>query len=91
MAGSRETGKGLRFEGIPRMDDDQAFVPPEWVKRLIFIQDGDSDPKDTRAKLVAGLRRAMVLRPGLKGQIVHAGAGVDLNDLVMGGAGDEQG
>jgi hypothetical protein len=86
MSGSRETGKGQRFAGIPRMADDQAFVPPDWVKRLIFIQDGDSDPKDTRAKLLAGLRRAMLLRPGLKGQIVHAGAGVDLNDLVMGEA-----
>jgi hypothetical protein len=92
MSGSRETGKGLRFAGLPRMDDAQAFVPPEWVKRLIFIQDGDSEARDTRAKLLAGLRRAMVLRPGLQGQIVHAGEGVDLNDLVMGkGTDDEQG
>ena len=51
------------------------------------MQDGDSEPRLTRAKLVAGLRRAMLLRPGLKAQIVHAGAGVDLNDVLMGADG----
>jgi hypothetical protein len=30
------------------------------------------------------LRRAMAVRPGLKGQIVQAGAGVDLNDVLLG-------
>lgn len=69
--------------GIPDMSDVSAFVPPPWVKRLIFIMDGDSDPKTTRAKLECGLRRAMANVPGLKGQIVHAGEGVDLNDLLV--------
>ena len=84
MAGQRQLGKGQRFDGIPDLGDAEAFVPPPWVQRLIYVQDGDSDPKLTRAKLVAGLRRAMLLRPGLRAQIVHAGAGVDLNDVLMG-------
>jgi hypothetical protein len=84
MAGQRQLGKGQRFDGIPDLGDAEAFVPPPWVERLIYVQDGDSDPKLTRAKLVAGLRRAMLLRPGLRAQIVHAGAGVDLNDVLMG-------
>jgi len=87
MAGQRQLGKGQRFDGIPDLGDAEAFVPPPWVERLIYVQDGDSDPKLTRAKLVAGLRRAMLLRPGLRAQIVHAGAGVDLNDVLMGADG----
>lgn len=86
MSGQRQLGKGLRFAGIPDLDDAAAFLPPPWVERLIYVQDGDSDPKDTRAKLLAGLRRAMALRPGLKAQLVHAGAGVDLNDVLLGAA-----
>jgi hypothetical protein len=87
MAGQRQLGKGQRFDGIPDLGDTEAFVPPPWVQRLIYVQDGDSDPRLTRAKLVAGLRRAMLLRPGLRAQIVHAGAGVDLNDVLMGADG----
>ena len=84
MAGRRQRGKGLQFEGLPDMSDREAFVPPPWVRRLIFIQDGDSDPRLTRAQLLAGLRRAMIARPGLRGQIVHAGEGRDLNDILQG-------
>lgn len=84
MSGQRVFGRGLRYAGIPDMTDDEAFVPPPWVRRLIFIQDGDSDPRDTRAKLLAGLRRAMLRRPGLRAQIVHADAGSDLNDVLIG-------
>lgn len=84
MGGARQLGQGLRFAGVPDMSDADAFVPPHGTERLIFIQDGDSDPKLTRAKLLAGLRRAMMLRPGLRAQIVHAGAGVDLNDVLLG-------
>ncbi len=83
MSGQRRMGKGLRFEGIPDLGDTDAFVPPAWVTRLIYVQDGDSDPQLTRAKLVAGLRRAKALRPGLRAQIVHAGAGRDLNDVLL--------
>lgn len=84
MSGQRQMGKGLKFAGIPDLEDGQAFVPPPWVTRLIYVQDGDSEARQTRAQLEAGLRRAMMLRPGLRGQIVHAGQGVDLNDVLMG-------
>jgi len=76
-------GKGMKFAGIPDIGDETAWVPPPWVQRLIFIQDGDSEAKPTRAKLLAGLRRAMHNVPGLKAQIVHPGAGIDLNDQLM--------
>lgn len=82
MSGRMLREAGNRYSGRPDMDDDRAFVPPPWVRRLIFIQDGDSHPAATRAKLLSGCRRAMALRPGLRAQIVHAGDGVDLNDLV---------
>ncbi len=84
MAGSRMLGKGLRYAGIPDLTDADAFVPPPWVKHLIFVQDGDSDPRDTTAKLCAGLRRAMVHRPGLRGQIAACPDGQDLNDVLLG-------
>lgn len=74
---------GIRAAGLPQMDDADAFVPPPWVTRLIFLQDGDSDAVETRAKLLSGLRRAAILSPGLTVQIVHAGDGVDMNDVLM--------
>lgn len=83
ISGQRMIGKGRKFAGIPDMTDDEAFVPPPWVRRLILIQDGDSDPPLTRAKLLSGARRAMLKRPGLRAQIVHAGEGRDLNDVLM--------
>lgn len=86
MAGRRKLGEGLKYAGIPDLDDEEAFVPPAQITRLIFIQDGDSDPKLTRAKLEAGLRRAMVKRPGLQGAIVFPGEGLDLNDVLRGKA-----
>ena len=89
MAGQRTLGQGQRFAGIPDMTDADAFVPPEWVRRLVFIQDGDSDPKTTAAKLTAGLRRAMALRPGLQGQIAVCPNGFDLNDVLLGLGVDE--
>lgn len=86
MAGRRESGPGLKFAGIPDLDDAEAFVPPPWVKLLVYVMDGDSDPKLTRAQLEAGLRRAMVKVPGLRGQIAVCPRGKDLNDLLMEGA-----
>lgn len=83
MAGQRVLGKGLRYAGIPDMEDRAAFVPPEGTRRLIYVQDGDSEPRLTRAQLQAGLRRAMALRPGLQGQIAPCPEGVDLNDVLM--------
>lgn len=76
-----------RWSGVPDLADREAFVPPPWVERLVFIMDGDSEPGMTRAKLEAGLRRAMAHRPGLVGQIVAAGRGVDLNDVLVGAGG----
>ncbi|WP_444452557.1 DUF7146 domain-containing protein [Rhodobacter capsulatus] len=84
MAGQRMHGKGLKYAGIPDMEDAEAFVPPEWVKRLVYLQDGDSEPRLTRAQLLAGIRRAMVLRPGLRGWIVPCPTGADLNDVLLG-------
>lgn len=84
MSGQRRSGKGLRYAGIPDLDDDEAFVPPPGVERLVYVMDGDSDPRDTRAKLEAGLRRAMALRPGLRGQIARVPNGFDLNDVLLG-------
>lgn len=82
MAGRMERVPGVKHSGRPDMTDQEAFVPPPWVETLYFIQDGDSDPETTRAKLLCGLRRAMALRPGLVGKIVSARAGQDLNDMI---------
>lgn len=82
MGGRMQHIPGRRHSGQPDMSDAEAFLPPPWVRRLVFIQDGDSDPKATRARLEAGLIRAMETRPGLRGQIVEAPEGQDLNDLV---------
>lgn len=83
MSGQRKMGKGLKYAGIPDMEDRDAFVPPPWVRRLIFIQDGDSDPRLTRAKLESGLRRAKLKIPGRTTAIIHSGEGVDSNDRLM--------
>jgi CHC2 zinc finger len=84
MGGRKARGPGLRHAGLPDMDDTLAFLPPAGVTRLIFVMDGDSDPAATRATLESGLRRAMLARPGLRGQIVRAPDGKDLNDVLMG-------
>lgn len=83
MAGRALRGPGLKWAGHPDLEDGEAFLPPPWVTRLIFIQDGDSDPKDTRHKLMCGLRRAKVRRPDLWIGIVTAPEGRDLNDVLM--------
>jgi len=82
MGGAMLRVEGRRHSGEPDLDDARAFVPPAWVRRLVFIQDGDSDPEATRARLLAGIRRAQANRPGLEGAIVHPGAGKDLNDIL---------
>lgn len=85
MAGRMARVEGQRWSGMPDMTDGEAFLPPPWIRRLIFIQDGDSNARKTRAQLESGLRRAMAQIPDLVGQIVHPGEGVDLNDLLKGG------
>lgn len=91
MAGKRILkGKGMKYAGVPDLSDDRAFLPPPWVRRLVFIKDGDSEPKSTRAKLLAGLRRARDLMPACERiQIVHADDGCDLNDMLLGEPGGE--
>ncbi|MBL3572011.1 hypothetical protein BV509_17675 [Rhodovulum sulfidophilum] len=86
MAGRRITrGKGMRYAGMPDLDDLQAWLPPAGVEHLVFIQDGDSDPRSTRAQLLSGLRRARARVPSVtRISIVHAGEGRDLNDVLMG-------
>jgi hypothetical protein len=85
MAGSRVMGKGLKFAGVPDMDDADAFLPPTWVTHLVYVMDGDSDPRTTKAQLLAGLRRAMLVRPGLRAQIAPCPVGKDLNDVLLEG------
>jgi len=84
MAGQRMLGQGRKYAGIPDMEDAEAFVPPEGVRRLIYVQDGDSEPRLTRAKLLAGCRRAMASRRGLRAQIVRVPEGRDMNDVLLG-------
>jgi hypothetical protein len=86
LSGKRQTGRGLKFAGLPDMEDDEAFVPPANVRHLVLVEDGDSDPRDTRAKLLAGARRAMARIPGLTAEIVPCPAGYDLNDVLLGKA-----
>ena len=81
---------GSRWSGLPDMSDDEAFVPPPWIRRLVFVMDGDSAPAMTRAKLQSGLRRAMAHVPGLVGEIVAAKPGKDLNDMLIEEVGDDQ-
>lgn len=84
MGGRKLRGRGLQYAGLPDLDDEGAFLPPCGVRELVFVMDGDSDPRATRATLEAGLRRAMLARPGLKGRIAKAPDGKDLNDVLMG-------
>lgn len=89
IAGRRQSGRGLKYAGLPDMADTRAWYPPPWLRRLILVEDGDSDPRLTRAQLEAGARRAMALVPGLKAQIVPCPPGLDLNDVLLGGGEDE--
>ena len=88
ISGRRQSGKGLKYAGLPDLGDTDAFIPPPWVRELILIEDGDSDPRDTRAKLQAGARRAMARIPGLRARIVVCPSGRDLNDLLQEGGFD---
>lgn len=83
MAGIMAKTPGKKYSGEPLLTDDQAFVPPAGVKRLIFIQDADSEPNSTRARLLSGLRRAQHADPSRQVQIVPAAAGGDLNDDLL--------
>jgi len=57
MSGRMQRIEGKKWSGLPDMSDSDAFYPPPCVERLIFIQDGDSQPRMTRAKLESGIKR----------------------------------
>ncbi|MDW4550868.1 CHC2 zinc finger domain-containing protein [Defluviimonas sp. D31] len=82
LAGRMLRVPGRLHSGEPDLADARAFVPPVWVRRLVLIQDGDSDPDKTRAALLSGIRRAQQAIPGLAAWVVHPGAGRDLNDIL---------
>lgn len=83
MSGARILrGTGMKYAGIPDLEDMDAFRPPPQISELIFLQDGDSDPALTRAKLLSGLRRAKHYSPHLRIGIAHAGEGRDFNDIL---------
>ncbi len=84
MAG-RGRGRTAEERCLPDLSDDDAFVPPPQIERLVYIMDGDSEPGATRALLERGLRRAMALRRGLTAAIVAAPPGKDLNDVLREG------
>lgn len=86
MAGRMTRAEGVRWSGEPDMADTDCLRVPAGLQRLFYIQDGDSSPKMTRAKLLSGLKRHAWRQPGLKISIVHPGEGRDLNDLAMEGA-----
>lgn len=86
ISGRMQRGPGLMHAGLPDLGDTEAFVPPPWVRRLVLVEDGDSDPRLTRAKLQAGARRAMERVPGLSAQVVPCPPGVDLNDVLLEGS-----
>lgn len=83
MGGRQIKVEGVRYSAQPDLADIAAWVPPEGTAQLVFIKDGDSDPKATEAKLLTGIRRAQAVRPGLQGWIVDAAQGRDLNDMKM--------
>ncbi|MCA0851221.1 DUF7146 domain-containing protein [Salipiger thiooxidans] len=74
-----------RNSGQPDLADPDAFLPPPWISRLVFLQDGDSEPKATRAKLESGLRRAQHASGGRlqRAEIVAAPEGMDFNDVLQ--------
>jgi len=85
MAGKMLKEPGVRWSGQPDMNPEyDAFLPPPWVKRLIYIEDGDSNAKQTRAMMLCGLRRAQALRPGLCIELVPGVSGFDMNDVLNG-------
>jgi hypothetical protein len=85
MSGKMLKVDGQKWSGLPDMNPDHpAFCPPPWVKRLIYVEDGDSNPKKTRAQMLCGLRRAQALRPGLRAELVPGIRGFDMTDVLNG-------
>lgn len=69
---------------IPDMADPRAFVVPDWVRELVLLADGDSNPVATKAAMTCAARRAKWRRPdSITVRVAWPGNGVDWNDLVM--------
>lgn len=88
MAGTAlRDAQGNIVHDQPNMDDDEAFVPPEWVKELVYLGDADAKTEalyqNAKDKLTRGCRRAMVLRPSLVATIAMAERGKDFNDMIQ--------
>jgi hypothetical protein len=79
-----KSGKRGTLSGAPDLTDTRAFVPPDWVDRFVLLEDGDSEPVSTRAKLMCAVRRAQHAKPGRTAAIVAAGTGHDFNDILTG-------
>lgn len=89
LSGVMRKAAGVRWSGEPDLDDDAAFVPPPWVQDFVLVEDGDSSPAMTRARLMSCARRAMIRVPGLRSRIVPCPSGKDLNDVLMEGRDDD--
>ncbi len=87
MAGraGKDPDTGRRDESEPDMDDTKCFLVPEWVKELVLLGDGDSDPAKTKAAMTRAAKRAKRMRPGIIVRIAWPGIRGDFNDLAMEG------
>ncbi|WP_291732308.1 CHC2 zinc finger domain-containing protein [Leisingera sp. F5] len=83
MGGRMLKVPGTRWSGQPDLEDADAWLPPDCISQLAFLQDGDSHPKATRARLLSGLERAAhhSRHPDFMGWIVAAAEGADMNDM----------
>lgn len=85
MAGraGKDPDTGRRDESEPDMEDTKCFLVPEWVKELVLLGDGDSDPAKTKAAMTRAAKRAKRTRPGIIVRIAWPGIRGDFNDLAM--------
>ena len=61
--------------------DRPGFLPPSWVKEIVLLGDGDSDPEWTRAMIATCARRFEAL--GYPVSVAFASQGKDFNDEWM--------
>ncbi len=84
LAGSLLKSAAGSRSGEPVFDPDMErpglILPPE-VKEVILLQDGDSDPSTTVAKMVCAMRRFEAM--GIRASIDEAPAGRDFNDVLL--------
>lgn len=73
------------FNGEPDMERPGMIIPPG-VRTLILLGDGDSDPDETKAKILTGARRFRA--QGIETLICFAPAGQDWNDVMRARAKD---